>query len=247
MTKPRRWLLTTYKQPGYSGLYKWTLPAWAGTLPDGRNYNTCPSAGVCAPLCYARQGSYRFRNVKAAHEANLMMVLDDLPGWEAAMTAELQHKRYRGGRWVRVHDAGDFFSPEYTQAWLRVMRSAPDVHFYAYTKSVSIFRGEVEPNPPDNFQWVYSLGGREDHLIDLATERHVDIFPDEEAVEEAGYTSRGELGDLISILGPQHVGLPANNIKHLKNKQGRKRFSELQREQDARRRGPGKQYDSGRP
>jgi hypothetical protein len=247
MTSTRRWLLTTYKGSDYADTYKWTLPAWAGTLPDGRNYNTCPGASVCAPLCYARTGTYQFRTVKAAHEANLVMVLDDLPGWEAAMTAELQHKRYRGGKFVRCHDAGDFFSPDYTAAWMRVMRSAPDVTFYAYTKSVSLFRECVEPDPPANFKWVYSLGGREDHLIDLETERHVDVFPDEEAVEAAGYTSRGDLGDLVSILGPQKVGLPANNIRHLKTKQAGKRFSELERERKAQRRGPGKQFRGGRP
>lgn len=177
-----------------------------------------------------------------------MMVLDDLPGWEAQMAAELQHKRYQD-RWVRCHDAGDFFSREYTEAWMRVMRAAPGVRFYAYTKSVSLFREVVEPDPPANFKWVYSLGGREDRLVDVTIERHVDIFPDQETLEEAGYTSRATAteGCLVSVLGPQKIGIPANNIKHIKKKQGDRRFSELQIEQDSHRRGPGKQYNSGRP
>ncbi|MGW0033094.1 GP88 family protein [Streptomyces sp. NPDC003314] len=241
MTNTPRWLLTQNSDMRQQGIYNWSIPAWAGTLPDGRNYNTCPGASACAPLCYARQGSYRFPNVRARHEANLMMILDDLPGWEAQMTAELQHKRYQG-RWVRVHDAGDFFSRSYTDAWLRVMRAAPGVRFYAYTKSVSLFREAVEPDPPENFKWVYSLGGREDHLIDLATERHVDIFPDEESLAEAGYTSRGKAteGCLVSVLGPQKIGIAANKIRHLQKKQGKHRWSELQRIRDRKRRGPGK-------
>lgn len=248
MTQKPRWLLSQNSDLRRQGIWNWSLPAWAGTLPDGRNYNTCPSAGVCAPLCFARQGAYRFPNVKARHEANLMMVLDDLPGWEAQMTAEVQHRRYQD-RWVRVHDAGDFHSREYTEAWLRIMRAAPRVRFYAYTKSVSLFRDVVEPDPPENFRWVYSLGGREDHLIDLGSERHVDVFPDEETLAEAGYASRGqaEEGCLVSVLGPQKVGIAANNIRHLKKRQGPHRFSELQRAQDARRRGPGKQFVSGHP
>ncbi|MFJ2745319.1 hypothetical protein ACIO3O_37310 [Streptomyces sp. NPDC087440] len=246
MTETVKPLLTQNSDMRRQGIFNWSIPAWAGTLPDGRHYNTCPSAGVCAPLCYARTGAYQFRNVKGRHQANLMMVLDDLPGWEKQMTAEVQHKRYRG-RWIRVHDAGDFFSPEYTRAWMRVMRSAPDVRFYAYTKSVSLFREVVEPDPPENFRWVYSLGGREDHLIDLTVERHVDIFPDEESLEEAGYASRAQEGCLVSVLGPQKVGIAANNIVHLKKKQGPHRWSELQRQQDAKRRGPGKQFTSGRP
>ncbi|GAA3783082.1 hypothetical protein GCM10022225_84170 [Plantactinospora mayteni] len=41
--------------------------------------------------------------------ANLMFVLDDLAGWEAGMTAELG-RRALHGRWIRIHDSGDFFS-----------------------------------------------------------------------------------------------------------------------------------------
>ncbi|MFE5847934.1 hypothetical protein ACFQ7N_40560, partial [Streptomyces niveus] len=139
--KRPRWLLTQNSNLRKQGIYSWSIPAWTGVLPDGRRYNTCPSAGVCGKLCYARQGTYRFRNVRARHEANLMMVLDDLSGWEAAMSAELQHSRYqKRAAAVRCHDAGDFFSREYVEAWLRVMRTAPGIQFYAYTKSVTLFR-----------------------------------------------------------------------------------------------------------
>lgn len=220
-----------------------------GRNPAGRpDVQHLPVGRHLRPLCYARQGAYRFPGVKARHEANLVMTLDDLPGWEEQMTAELQHKRYQG-RWVRCHDAGDFYSAEYTEAWMRVMRAAPGVRFYAYTKSVSLFREVVEPDPPENFKWVYSLGGREDHLIDLTVERHVDIFPDEDSLAEAGYTSRGqaEEGCLVSVLGPQRIGIAANNIRHLQKKQGPSRWSDLQRAQDDRRRGPGKQFKSSKP
>lgn len=238
----RRQLLTQNSNLRKQGIYNWSIPAFAGVLPDGRRYNTCPSAGVCAPLCYARQGRYRIPSVRARHEANLMMLLDDLPGWESAMTAELQHKRYQD-RWVRCHDAGDFFAItpekplEYTKAWMRIMRAAPGVRFYAYTKSISLFREAVEPDPPPNFRWVYSLGGREDHLVDATTERHVDVFPDEESLAEAGYTSRAKEGCLVSVLGPQKIGIAANRIEYLRRRQGDKRFSELQAAQDECRRG----------
>ncbi|WP_424234620.1 GP88 family protein [Actinophytocola sp.] len=35
-------------------IYNWSLPALAARLPDGRNVKVCPSAGVCASVCYAR-------------------------------------------------------------------------------------------------------------------------------------------------------------------------------------------------
>jgi hypothetical protein len=115
------------------GVWTWSLPAWAGRFPDGRTYNTCPSAGICHQVCYARQGTYLWPVVLARHQANLRFVLDDLPGWETAMAAELAAGKFRD-RWVRIHDSGDFFSDAYLQAWLRICRARPWVNFYAYTK-----------------------------------------------------------------------------------------------------------------
>ena len=51
--RPKR-LLTQNREMKAIGVWNWTLPAWAGRLPDGRTYNTCGSAGVCARVCYAR-------------------------------------------------------------------------------------------------------------------------------------------------------------------------------------------------
>lgn len=227
-----RWLLTQNSELRPIGVFNWTLPAWAGRLPDGRTYNTCPAAGACAPLCYARSGTYRFSNVLAAHERNLQMVLDDLDGWGRAMAEELAHRRYQG-RHVRVHDSGDFFSDAYLAMWLEVMRLRPGVEFYAYTKEVSRFRRLVEPEPPPNFRWVYSLGGREDHLVDRDRDRHADVFPDEAAIEAAGYSSQ-EASDLLAVYGPPRVGIPANRIRHLQRRQGTDTFGSLQQARPGR-------------
>jgi hypothetical protein len=142
--RPKR-LLTQNRELKAIGVWNWSLPAWAGRLPDGRTYNTCPSAGICAQVCYARNGSFLWPVVRNRHQQNLMFVLDDLPGWEQAMTAELGAARFRGG-WIRIHDAGDFFSDDYLAAWLRICRRRPDVHLYCYTKEISRFRRLVEPD-----------------------------------------------------------------------------------------------------
>ena len=127
----------------------------------------------------------------------------------------------------REHDAGDFFSDDYTEAWLRVMRASPDTGFYAYTKEVSRFKRLVEPSPPANFLWCYSLGGKEDPLVDRDRDRVADVFPDEASIAAAGWHSqRGN--DLLSVLGPAPVGMSANNIPRFVNKMGGQRFSELQ-------------------
>ncbi|GHG22681.1 hypothetical protein ACFFSH_28960 [Streptomyces filamentosus] len=233
-TKPkaRRWLLTQNRQLRAEGIFNWPLPAWAGRFSDGSTYNACPEAGACAKLCYARVGTYRWPVVLAAHERNMWMTMHALDEWEAQMTEELQHRRYRG-KWIRLHDSGDFHSDEYLQAWLRIMRNAPaDTWFYCYTKSVSRFRRLVEPNPPENFLWCYSLGGKEDHLLDLESDRHADVFPGVKELEEAGYTDQTE-SDLLSVLSESpKVGIPANYIPMLLKRQGDETFSSLQRALD---------------
>lgn len=161
---------------------------------------------MCAKLCYARQGTYRFPSVIAAHERNLLMVRDQLPAWEALMTREVAHPRYRQ-RWIRIHDSGDFYDDSYVEAWLRIAASAPWTGFYCYTKAVSRFKRLVVGRAPENFLWCFSLGGTEDHLIDRETDRHADVFPDEETLTAAGYSSQAG-SDLLAVLGPRRVGIP---------------------------------------
>ncbi|WP_435158194.1 GP88 family protein [Amycolatopsis sacchari] len=227
-------LLTQNRELRAIGVYNWTLPAWAGRLPDGRTYNTCPSAGICREVCYARHGTYLWPAVRAKHQANLQFVLDDLPGWEQAMCAELAAAKF-DGRWIRVHDSGDFFSDAYTRSWLSVMRCRSNVNFYCYTKEIERFRRLVEPYPPDNFLWVYSYGGTQDGEIDTTTDRIADVFPDEESIAVAGWSSQ-EASDLLAVLGPRLVGVPANRIPHFLRRLRGRRFSEWQAEVDAERR-----------
>ncbi|MFG3429398.1 hypothetical protein [Streptomyces californicus] len=215
-------------------IYKWTLPAFAGRLPDGRTYNTCPSAGICKNLCYARSGTFRFSNVLRSHESNLQYVLDDPEAWEEQMTKELESARYHPKNvrtHVRVHDSGDYFSEEYLSAWLRIMRNTPEVVFYSYTKEIKLFEKRVRPKPPANFRWRYSYGGLQDELIEPG-HLHVDVFPDEESLAEAGYTSQAP-SDLRGAYGPETLGIPANNIAHLKKRQGARTFRALQRAANA--------------
>jgi hypothetical protein len=140
--------------------------------------------------------------------ANLLLVLDDLPGWEAQMTAELQHARFAGA-WVRIHDAGDFYSDDYLAAWLRIIQATPGTRFYCYTKEVERFRRMVEPLGLPNFGYVYSYGGRQDGSI-TEHDRRCDVFPSDEALEAAGFHDQAE-SDLLAVTGPPEVGIVVNN------------------------------------
>lgn len=226
-------MLTQNRELRAIGVWNWTLPAWAGRLPDGRTYNTCPSAGVCRQVCYARHGTYTWPVVRARHHANLAFVsddLDDLGGWRAAMTTDFGAGKF-AGRWIRIHDSGDFFSDDYLGAWLEVTAARPAVNFYAYTKEVARFRTIVEPAPPPNFRRVYSHGGLQDTDLDPATDRVADVFGDVEAITAAGWNSQ-DGSDLLAVLGPTPVGVPANRIPHLRRRQGPRTFRSWQSDTD---------------
>ncbi|WP_431921379.1 GP88 family protein [Nonomuraea jabiensis] len=233
--KRPRPLLTQNSRLKTIGVKNWSLPALAARLQDGRTVKTCPAAGVCAQICYALQGTYQYPNVKERHIENLAYVLEDLNGWARAMRNELSRS---SGNWIRIHDAGDFFSREYLIAWLSIMRARPHVNFYCYTKEVALFKELVEPDKPPNFKFVYSLGGREDGLLNLAVDRVADVFPTEADIEPAGFHSQ-KGNDLLAVTGPAPVGMAANNIPKFKKRQGRMRLSEWQELANTRRpRGP---------
>jgi hypothetical protein len=217
------------------GIFNWSLPAFAVKLNDGTNFNVCPNAGACASFCYARNGTYNFRNVKSRHIENLEYVLYHPEQWFEKMLAEVSKPKMKG-KYVRIHDAGDFFSKEYLELWLEIARKVPDVTFYCYTKEVAMFKEIVEPNCPNNFKYLYSMGGKQDHLIDKEKDRHAEVFPDDAAILDAGYENQ-DASDLLAITLPTvKIGIPANNIPHFNKKLAGKTFGAVQVEIDSKRR-----------
>lgn len=231
-------------------IWNWSIPALTAKLPDGRRVSTCPSAGICARLCYARNGSYLFSNVLAAHTRNLSMVIDHTADWRTAMHTELSHSRFTRPRpprtlpitreqiaddwlrsWaetgkpaIRIHDSGDFFADWYLDEWLRIAAAHPHLLFYAYSKEITMITAATLPA---NFRWLASTGGTQDHLI-TDEMRHADVFADDAAISAAGYESQ-DASDLLCILLPTNrIGIPANNIKHFNRRMAGRRFSEIQ-------------------
>lgn len=84
------------------------------------------------------------------------------------------------------------------------------------------------PNPPANFKYVFSCGGKEDVLIDPTRDRDADVFLTLEDLEAAGYSSQAA-SDLLAVHGPPRVGMTVN--RHGKGMTAS--FGELQRQQDA--------------
>jgi hypothetical protein len=228
--RPKK-LLTQNSELKPDGIFNWTLPAFGVTLTDGTNMNVCPNAGACASFCYARSGTYNFSNVKRRHIQNLEYILEDPDGWFNQMLEEVQ-KPKMVGKHIRIHDAGDFFTEDYLRLWIKIAELTPEVTFYCYTKEVTMFKKQQFPS---NFKYLFSMGGKEDHLIDLENDRHAEVFKDDAAILDAGYGNQ-DASDLLAITLPTNkIGIPANNIKHFNKKMAGRTFGELQRERDDKR------------
>lgn len=235
------------------GVFVWSIPALVAKSDKFGRIKTCPNAGICAALCYARTGRYRFSNVVNAHTNNLEEYISDPFVWKYKLNNELQARKFKatgkahsfgwetrsdldwwvtsGGKAVRIHDAGDFFSYQYLIDWLEIADNNPNILFYTYSKQVSdIKKAKKEGKIPKNFVVIFSMGGQQDALIDTILDRHDDIFPNLQALTAAGYEDQ-EKSDLMAALLPtKKIGIVANNIPRLLRLQGSKTFSLAQKD-----------------
>lgn len=179
-------------------------------LQSADGFKTCPMAGACAAVCYARQGMYIMPNVKASREHNLRIARGNLATFEAMAIEDLGHI---GARFVRVHDSGDFYSQEYLDTWGRIARAFPNKVFYAYTKSLHLDFSNVPPN----FKVTQSQGGKLDSRIDRS-KPHSRIFASDADRRAAGY-GNGSNTDTLAIRGETKIGLVYHGTKKLSDAQ----------------------------
>lgn len=184
------------------------IPAFRSA--DG--FKTCPKAGACATLCYARQGRYMMPNVAKARESNLKVVRGDLQQFRERAIEDLHQIK---NKVIRVHDSGDFFSQAYVDAWFDIARTFPEKKFYAYTKSLHLDRTKC----PSNFQIVQSVGGLLDNRID-PTQSHSRIFETHYQRRKTKYVD-GKINDKPAIDGVTRIGLVYHGNRNLKEGQRR--------------------------
>jgi hypothetical protein len=161
------------------------------SLPAGY---TCPGAKHCLAFanrqtgqltdgpeqefrCFSASSEVRFPHTRAArwHNYDLLRAASST----AAMSRLIERSLVGGAELVRIHVSGDFFSSEYLLAWCRVADARPLTRFYAYTKSVHLWRRHID-EVPHNLVLTASLGGKfDDDVADLKTAQVV--FSEEEA------------------------------------------------------------------
>lgn len=182
------------------------IPALASA--DG--FKTCPMAGACAAVCYARQGMYIMPNVKAVREFNLAVIRADVETFYQLAVADLE---IIPEKYIRIHDSGDFFSQEYLNAWIALAVRFPSKVFYAYTKSLHLNFHHC----PSNLKITQSQGGKMDDRIQ-SDKPHSRIFSTHADRKAAGY-SDGSNTDTLAIRGAVKIGLVYHGTRKLSDAQ----------------------------
>lgn len=161
---------------------------------------TCPSKDICGKYCYANKGAFIWPTVKAAYEYRYQTT--KRKDFIELATTTLAKKR---ATHVRIHDSGDFYNKEYLYKWFEIARNLPSKTFYAYTKRVKLLKDNMALKP-DNMVIIYSLGGKEDHLIDQNIDRHSKIFNSLDELLKEGYIDTSD-NDSNAIKDNNKVGL----------------------------------------
>jgi len=169
------------------------LPAINGIVYDKsdnqfKHINTCPGAGACQLVCYARKGFYGMNDgkiLKLIRRLNLLwndpeeyynMIMDELEPLALKLKRQGRREGIVDQLVIRWNDAGDFFSDKYFEIAKRVtadlLDSGFDVKSYAYTKQAKYIN-----LADDNFILNFSKGSHERELrqVDLEKTKYSDV------------------------------------------------------------------------
>ena len=161
------------------------VPALRGLVYDIDNekfyiVNTCPGAGTCAKVCYARRGRYVLLTpifVKQTRVLNLLLNEPDF--FEKMLKHEVEAliRKNKGKKVLfRRNDAGDFFSKKYFQIAITVSKQLRDKGYnfesYAHTKIGEIYNIN-DPNITLNFS--VDAAEKERKKIDLSQAKTSEI------------------------------------------------------------------------
>ena len=176
-------------------IWGFDLPAYKSTTGKV----ICPFAKDCIKYCFAKKGTFLYPVVKNKYESNYKISKQD--NFIALIQDEIDNKKITH---IRIHNSGDFYSPKYLNKWVKIAENNPDIIFYGYSKSIPLLK--ALKNTPENFKFVYSMGSKVDHLINIEQDRHAAIFNNEGDLLKNGYINASN-NDLLAITENNKVGL----------------------------------------
>lgn len=102
-------------------IFGWSIPA----------IRTCPGrSAVCESVCYADTGRFLTRKVQELNEWRYAQ--SKRKDFVDTMVEEIHR---RGVIVLRVHVAGDYYSPAYARKWTEIALRSPQTTFFSYTRS----------------------------------------------------------------------------------------------------------------
>lgn len=213
-----------------------TLPAkWKGTAKQGKfekpaswekNYQLVKGAKY---LCYAgrAQAQYPGANIQAFSNLNLLKKLKTPQEMADLIVKSLQFHGLQNTDLFRIHEAGDFFSQAYFDAWLEVARRMPRTLFYAYTVSLPYWLNRKN-QIPKNFKLIASMDEDNEELINTENLRYAKVVGSAEEARALGI--RLDVDDMLAwgtddnfalpLHGSQPKGSEAAEIRKQQTKKG---------------------------
>jgi len=118
---------------------------------------SCQNSKYCSGVfegrkfeCYAIKAWRQYADTRKAWTKNIKLCHTRLSLVEDELRQYFDRSR---PKWFRIHSAGDFFSQEYLDMWLRLATTYQDIKFLAFTKAYGLNFSRA----PKNLKVVYSV------------------------------------------------------------------------------------------
>ena len=158
---------------------KWKKPtSWEKNIKPG------PQAEI---MCYAAraQGQYPATNIKAFKNLDLLKRVKTKEKMANLIIKSMEYHGFAGTDILRIHEAGDFFSQDYLDAWIEVAKRMPQTLFYAYTVSLPYYMARKN-SLPKNFKVIASMDKHNEKFIMDNDLRYSTVVGSEEEARELG-------------------------------------------------------------
>jgi len=98
----------------------------------GHDIGVLATCNCNCPGCYAQRGNYNYESVEKALAIRTVLARLYPDFVKRAILAQIRADKVQ---FIRIHASGDFFNAEYIAMWHDVIRLAPGVVFWTYTKN----------------------------------------------------------------------------------------------------------------
>tara|TARA_R110002020_G_scaffold113236_1_gene260235 strand:- start:9292 stop:11391 length:2100 start_codon:yes stop_codon:yes gene_type:complete len=146
---------------------KWEGPIKGGKFKKPASWDKNVKPGPQAEImCYAAraQGQYPGANVQAFKNLDLLKRMKTKEKMANLIIKSMEYHGLANTDILRIHEAGDFFSQDYLDAWIEVAKRMPQTLFYAYTVSLPYYMARKN-SLPKNFKVIASMDKHNEKFI----------------------------------------------------------------------------------